>query len=91
MIRECPLSVECRLASSMKNATNTFYIGEIVASYCDEKCLTGCKPDIKKMNPLLLTMPDNRYWTVGEYAGDAWSAGKNLKQKEQKVHKKDSK
>jgi hypothetical protein len=23
-------------------------------------------------------MPDNRYWTLGEYAGDAWSIGKKL-------------
>jgi flavin reductase (DIM6/NTAB) family NADH-FMN oxidoreductase RutF len=81
MIRECPLSLECRLMNSVKNATNTFYIGEIIASYCDEKCLTDGKPDIKKMNPLLLTMPDNRYWTVGEYAGDAWSIGKKLKKR----------
>jgi hypothetical protein len=33
------------------------------------------------MNPLLLTMPDNRYWTVVEYAGKAWSIGKKLKNK----------
>jgi len=25
-------------------------------------------------------MPDNRYWTVGAFAGDAWEAGKGLKQ-----------
>jgi len=25
-------------------------------------------------------MPDNRYWTLGKYAGDAWSAGKKLMQ-----------
>jgi hypothetical protein len=24
-------------------------------------------------------MPDNRYWTVGEFAGNAWEAGKKLK------------
>jgi flavin reductase (DIM6/NTAB) family NADH-FMN oxidoreductase RutF len=81
MIQECPLSLECRLLNSVKNATNTFYIGEIIASYCDEKCMTDGKPDIKRMNPLLLTMPDNRYWTVGEYAGDAWSIGKKLKKR----------
>jgi hypothetical protein len=23
-------------------------------------------------------MPDNRYWTLGKYAGDAWKAGKKL-------------
>jgi len=24
-------------------------------------------------------MPDNRYWTVGAFAGDAWETGKKLK------------
>jgi len=65
----------------VENPTNNFYIGEIIASYTEEKYLTDCKPDIKKINPLLLTMPDNRYWTVGAYAGDAWSCGKKLGKK----------
>ena len=78
MITECPLSFECRLQTTVENPTNNLYIGEIIASYTEEKYLTEGKPDIKKLNPLLLTMPDNRYWTVGEYAGDAWSIGKNL-------------
>jgi flavin reductase (DIM6/NTAB) family NADH-FMN oxidoreductase RutF len=79
MITECPLSLECRLDTTVENATNNFYIGEIIASYSEERYLSGDMPDIKKINPLLLTMPDNRYWTVGEYAGEAWSIGKTLK------------
>jgi flavin reductase (DIM6/NTAB) family NADH-FMN oxidoreductase RutF len=81
MITECPLSLECRLQSTVENPTNNFYIGEIIASYTEEKYLTGRKLDIRKINPLLLTMPDNRYWTVGECAGDAWSCGKKLVRK----------
>ncbi|HZK31273.1 MAG TPA: flavin reductase family protein [Methanoregula sp.] len=81
MIRECPLSLECQLQSVVENPTNNFYIGEIIASYTEEKYLTDRKLDIRKINPLLLTMPDNRYWTVGACAGDAWSAGKNFKTK----------
>ena len=79
MIRECPLCLECRLVKVVQNPTNNFYIGEIIASYTEEQYCTDGRPDIKKINPLLLTMPDNRYWTVGEYAGDAWSIGKNAK------------
>ncbi len=81
MISECPLSIECQLQSTVENLTNNFYIGEIIASYTEEKYLTDCNPDIKKINPLLLSMPDNRYWRVGDYAGDAWSIGKTLKTK----------
>jgi len=79
MISECSLSLECRLINVVENPTNNFYIGEIVGSYTEEKYLTKGKPDITLMNPLLLTMPDNRYWTVGTYAGDAWSIGKKQK------------
>jgi flavin reductase (DIM6/NTAB) family NADH-FMN oxidoreductase RutF len=81
MITECPLSLECQLEITLENPTNNFYIGEIIASYIEERYLTDDVPDIKKINPLLLTMPDNRFWTVGEYAGDAWSIGKKLKTK----------
>ena len=69
MISECPLSLECRLVNTVDNPTNNFYIGEIVASYTEEKYLTDGHPDIKKINPLLLTMPDNRYWGIGEVHG----------------------
>ena len=69
------------METTIENATNNFYIGEIIASYSEERYLSGDLLDIKKINPLLLTMPDNRYWTVGEYAGEAWSIGKTLKMK----------
>lgn len=79
MIRECPVCIECRLLQSVNYPTNEFFIGEIVASYTEERYLTGGKPDMKKIDPLLLSMPDNRYWTLGEHAGDAWSIWKSLK------------
>jgi hypothetical protein len=34
------------------------------------------KPDIEKLRPFTLTMPDNRYWAVGEQVGRAWSDGR---------------
>lgn len=79
MISESTLCMECKLIDAVELPTNYFFIGEIIASYTEEKYLTDGKLDIKKMNPLLLTMPDNTYWTVGEFAGKAWSIGKKLK------------
>jgi hypothetical protein len=55
-------------------------VGEIIAAYSEEQYLTQGKPDIKKMKPLLLTMPDNSYWAVGDYAGAAWKIGKGLRE-----------
>lgn len=32
----------------------------------------------EKIDPLLLTMPDNNYWTVGDYAGKAMGSGRSI-------------
>lgn len=80
MIRECPVSLECRLVRIVPLPTNSLHIGEIVGAYADGRVIKDKKPDFPEIDPLFLTMPDNRYWTLGRYAGDAWSAGKKLKQ-----------
>ena len=71
--------MECRLVDSVKLPTNELFIGEIVAAYCEQRYMTDGKPDIKKIEPFTLTMPDNRYWKVGESVGRAWSIGTELK------------
>lgn len=81
LIEECPLGLELKLYESISLPTNTVFIGEIVGTWCNRDCLTDGVPDIKKINPLILTMPDNTYWTIGSAAGNAWSAGKTLKKK----------
>jgi len=79
LIKECPLSLECKLVDVYEMPTHNLFIGEIIASYADEKILTRGKPDMSKLNPLLLTMPDNNYWTVKEKVGKAWDIGRGLK------------
>ncbi len=80
MIEECPLTMECKLYQTVDLPTNYLFLGEIVATYCEEACLGDGNPDIEKISPLTLTMPDNRYWRAGGYVGDAWSMGKKLKE-----------
>jgi flavin reductase (DIM6/NTAB) family NADH-FMN oxidoreductase RutF len=80
MIEECPVTLECRLVQMVALPTHGLYIGEIVGVYAEGRVITDGKPDFPEIDPLFLAMPDNRYWTLGKYAGDAWSAGKNLKQ-----------
>ena len=81
MIRQCPLCLECRLIQAVDLPSNTLFIGEIVSAYAEESILTRGQPDIKKMDPFTLTMPDNFYWDVGEKEGQAWNAGKSVKSK----------
>lgn len=79
LIQECPLCMACSVYEAKKLPSNTLYIGEIIEVFTEERYLTDGKPDIKKMNPFTLTMPDNNYWQVGDHAAKAWSVGKQLK------------
>jgi flavin reductase (DIM6/NTAB) family NADH-FMN oxidoreductase RutF len=81
MISQCPLCIECRLVQTVSLATNDLFLGEITGAYSEPQYLTDGNLDIQKMSPLLLTMPDNNYWTVGRNAGQAWSVGNRLKER----------
>jgi flavin reductase (DIM6/NTAB) family NADH-FMN oxidoreductase RutF len=78
MIEECPLCMECKLFDAILLPSHHLLLGEVVATYADKECLTDGKPDVQKMNPFVLTMPDNTYWSVGEEAGKAWFIGKGF-------------
>ena len=82
MIVNCPITIECRVIEVVSLPTNSFFIGEIVSIFSEEKFLTDGRPDIKKVNPFLLTMPDNRFWSVGDCIGKAWNAGSVLRDKQ---------
>jgi flavin reductase (DIM6/NTAB) family NADH-FMN oxidoreductase RutF len=79
MIKKFPISLECKLNDIYEMPSNDLFIGEIIATHTEEKYLTHGKPDIKKINPAVLTMPDNNYWSIGENVGKAWKIGRNLK------------
>ena len=79
MIRSCPLTMECKVINTVDLPADEFFIGEIVGVYTEERYLTDGKPDIQKMKPFTLTMPDNGYWSMGELLGTAWSIGKDFK------------
>ncbi|MDD1724099.1 MAG: flavin reductase family protein [Methanospirillum sp.] len=81
MISECPLSFECTVVETHEFATHTCFIGEIVATYLDSSCVTNGKPDPAKIDPLLLTMPDNQYWRIGKPVAQAWNAGKKVQKR----------
>lgn len=78
MISECSLSYECKVINQVVNPTNSFFIGEIINVFSEDKYLDNGKLSIKKMDPMLLTMPDNNYWSVGEKIGNAWKDGKKI-------------
>lgn len=75
MIEECPVTMECRLVQVVPLPTHKVFIGEIVGAYADHVAMKDGKPDIRKIDPLILTMPDNTYWGLGEVRGKAWHDG----------------
>ena len=79
LIKECPLNLSLKVYTSIDLPTNTVFIGEIVEAWCEESYLVGNTPDMRKVQPFTLTMPDNQYWGLGHKIGDAWKVGKALK------------
>lgn len=82
MILECPVSLECAVTQTVDLPTNAFFIGDIVNIFTETKYLTDGTPDVRKIKPFLLTMPDNRFWSVGDRLGQAWSTGRGLLKEE---------
>jgi flavin reductase (DIM6/NTAB) family NADH-FMN oxidoreductase RutF len=79
MIAECPINMECRLIQSVDFPRHDIFIGEIVETYCDERCVTDGVVDFSKVQPILFVMNDKSYWKLGERLARAWHVGKELK------------
>ena len=77
MVADAPVAMECKVTQTVELHAHTLLVGEVVstwghASVLDEKG----RPDLAKCRPLILSMPDNRYWSIGAPIGHAWSDGK---------------
>jgi len=87
LIEECPINIECKLVQSVDLPTNTFFIGEMINAYSEERFLTDGKPDAAKIRPFILTMPDNRFWALGDVVGHAWKDGAAFREEMKKQMK----
>jgi len=85
MIAECPVNIECKLASTIDMESREIFIGKIVEVHCDEECLEGDAIDITRVKPLLFAMGDpghftasSSYYSLGKRVAPAWEVGKEL-------------
>jgi flavin reductase (DIM6/NTAB) family NADH-FMN oxidoreductase RutF len=78
MIEQCPVNMECRLASTVDMPKHDVFIGEVVQVYCDEECASGDNIDFSVVRPVLFAMYDSSYFRLGERFAQAWSVGKEL-------------
>ena len=79
MIEECPVNMECRLHQTIEFPTHEVFIGEIVASYCDDTVAIDGTVDLAKVRPMLFDMYSKRYWKLGEPFAPCWQVGKQFK------------
>ena len=76
---DSPVCFECRLVKTVTFENEYFFIGEMVAIYADGKCMTGGKLDIKKIDPLIYSTSDRKYFRIGKEIGKAYSMGRSKK------------
>lgn len=69
IIKNCPLSMECRLVDIYDAKTSEIFIGEIVNSYAQTEVLVNEQVDLAKVDPLLFDRSSNQYFSLGEIAG----------------------
>jgi flavin reductase (DIM6/NTAB) family NADH-FMN oxidoreductase RutF len=79
-IEEFLLVLECKLLQTLEIGLHTQFIGEILdvkvdTSVLDEK---GA-PEIEKVKPVLFAPESRKYYSIGEFLGDAYSIGKGIK------------
>jgi flavin reductase (DIM6/NTAB) family NADH-FMN oxidoreductase RutF len=76
LITESPINLEVKILEVLDlGGFDYTVIAEILEVYADEGVMTGKNPDIEKINPIMLSMYENRYFKVGDYVGDAWRDG----------------
>jgi flavin reductase (DIM6/NTAB) family NADH-FMN oxidoreductase RutF len=79
MISQAPLNLECKVVHEVNlNIKHDIFIGEIKKVYADDSIIKNNIPDVEKLNPVVFSMNDNRYWKLGEFIGDAWSIGRDF-------------
>jgi flavin reductase (DIM6/NTAB) family NADH-FMN oxidoreductase RutF len=78
MINECPINIECSMVAIMDfGGKNDLIVGKIEETYSGEQYLSNEIPDIKKVNPIVFTRYDHKYYGVGEYLAQAYKIGKS--------------
>lgn len=83
MVEECPVNIECRLREVLDyEGTNELFLGDIVEVHVSDACLDiKGMPDVRKIDPLLFSQPDNNYWRLGELLAPAWRVGREMSSK----------
>lgn len=75
LILEAPICAECELVKKL-DLGNKVYIGQVKGLYAEEDVLTDGGIDIDKVDPVMFSLTNNRYYALGDAKGTAWTLGK---------------
>lgn len=74
---EVPFVLECKLVETIELGLHTMFVGEVMDVKADELILGEAgKPDMDKLKPLAFAPGVQKYFGLGDFAGDAFSIGK---------------
>ena len=78
MVKEFPISMECRLTHTLPLGSHDMFVGEILACWVDDAVLDeNGRPDPQKIDPLTFAI-GGKYFGLGDFIAPSFSAGKKL-------------
>ena len=71
-VDECGMVIECKLKETVDLGSHMLVVGEVMDLKVDEEMLTDGNPDIQLLKPIIYSMGDNGYHSLGEKIGPAF-------------------
>ena len=81
MIKECPVTMECRLLHVIEQPTHEFMIAKIINTYANSDMVSEGKIVPEMIDAFSYSMADAKYRRPGAEIGKAWAIGKDFKPK----------
>ncbi|MCX6012560.1 MAG: flavin reductase family protein [Chloroflexi bacterium] len=72
MINECPINLECKLLQVVDLPKGEVFIGEIIEAYVSDKYIVEDKVDFSRVQPILFTTEERKYWKLGDRFANAF-------------------
>jgi flavin reductase (DIM6/NTAB) family NADH-FMN oxidoreductase RutF len=71
MIEQFPVNLECKVMHILDLGSHELVVGRIEETYISEEYLTGGRPDVNKIKPIVYA--GQRYMGLGEVVGSAFT------------------
>lgn len=79
VVKEFPITLECRLAETQEVGADVRFVGEILNVLADERVLDGDgQVDPVKLDPIMYDTFQRGYYALGRKVGQAWDSGNDL-------------